>query len=222
MANSLSPHGLQHARPPCPSPTPGACSNSCPSSHLVLCWPLLLPPSIFPSVRVFSNESVLRIRWPEYWSFSFSISPSNDSSGLISIRMDKVEMLETIFRDNSVRKPCSHVTMYPAVCCVFLISLSLASQGLALRMSCQACVQTPFYPSETRAHTAVKGANHNGEREGSCLQFAGGNWPWGSSRVHTTLLEAWAEAWPALAAASRHAQAARVPLVFRKRPPALL
>ena len=59
-----------------------------PSNHLILCHPLLLPPSISPSIRVFSNESVLRIRWPKYWSFSFSISPSNEYSGLISFRMD--------------------------------------------------------------------------------------------------------------------------------------
>ena len=59
-----------------------------PSNHLILCRPLLLPPSIFPSIRVFSNESVLHIRWPKYWSFSFSISPSNDYSGQISFRMD--------------------------------------------------------------------------------------------------------------------------------------
>ena len=59
-----------------------------PSNHLILCRPLLLPPSIFPSIRVFSNESVLPIRWPQYWSFSFSISPSNDFSGLISFQMD--------------------------------------------------------------------------------------------------------------------------------------
>ena len=59
-----------------------------PSNHLFLYCPLLLPPSVFPSIRVFSNESVLRIRWPKYWSFSFSISPSNEYSGLISFRMD--------------------------------------------------------------------------------------------------------------------------------------
>ena len=59
-----------------------------PSNHLILCHPLLLLPSIFPSIRVFSNESVLRIRWPKYWSFSFSIRPSNEYSGLISFRMD--------------------------------------------------------------------------------------------------------------------------------------
>ena len=64
-----------------------------PSSHLILFCPLLLPPSIFPSIRVFSNESLLHIRWPKYWSFSFSISPSNEYSGLISFRMDWLDLL---------------------------------------------------------------------------------------------------------------------------------
>ena len=88
---TLRHHGLQHTRPPCPSPSPGACSNSSiesvmPSNHLSLCRPLLLLPSIFPSIRVFSNESTLHIRWPKYWSFSFSISPSSEYSELISWR----------------------------------------------------------------------------------------------------------------------------------------
>ena len=64
-----------------------------PSSHLILCCPLLLLPPIFPSIRVFSNESALHIRWPEYWSFSFTISPSNEHPGLISFRMDWVDLL---------------------------------------------------------------------------------------------------------------------------------
>ena len=64
-----------------------------PSNHLILCHPLLLPPSIFPSIKVFSNESVLLIKWPKYWSFSFSISPSNGYSGLISFRMDWLDLL---------------------------------------------------------------------------------------------------------------------------------
>ena len=64
-----------------------------PSNHVILCHPLLLPPSILPSIRVFSNESVLCIKWPEYWSFSFSISPSNEYSGLISFRMDWLDLL---------------------------------------------------------------------------------------------------------------------------------
>ena len=63
------------------------------SNHLILCHPLLLPPSIFPSIRVFSNESLLCIRWPEYWSFSFNISPSNEYSGPISFRMDWLDLL---------------------------------------------------------------------------------------------------------------------------------
>ena len=92
MSDSLQPHGLQHARPPFPSPTPRVYSNSCAlswwcqpiisSSVVPLCHPLLLPFSIFPSIRIFSNEAILRIRWPKYWSFSFSISPSNEYSEL--------------------------------------------------------------------------------------------------------------------------------------------
>ena len=92
MSDSLRAHGLQLARPPYPPPSPRACSNSCPSvmpsNHLVLCHPLLLLPSIFPSIWVFSNESVLQVRWPKYWSFSFSISLSKEYSGLISFRID--------------------------------------------------------------------------------------------------------------------------------------
>ena len=67
--------------------------SAMPSNHLILCRPLLLPPSIFPSIRVFSNESVLLIRWPKYWSFSFNISPSNEYSRLISFRMDWLDLL---------------------------------------------------------------------------------------------------------------------------------
>ena len=80
MSDSLRPHESQHAWPPCPSPSPGVYSDSRPSNHLILCDPLLLLPSIFPSIRVFSNESVLHIRWPKYWSFSFSISSVQFSS----------------------------------------------------------------------------------------------------------------------------------------------
>ena len=84
VSDSLWPHGLQHARPTCLSPAPRVYSNLCPSvmpsNHLILCRPLLLPLSVFPSIRVFSNESVLHVRWPKFWSFSFSISPSNEYS----------------------------------------------------------------------------------------------------------------------------------------------
>ena len=64
-----------------------------PSNHLILCWPLLLLPSIFPSIRVFSNDSALHIRWPKYWSVSFNVSPSNEHPGLISFRMDWLDLL---------------------------------------------------------------------------------------------------------------------------------
>ena len=97
LSNSLWPHGLQHARPPCPSLTPRVYSNSCPLSqwcHLTISSSvILLPPSIFLSIRAFSNKSVLCIRWPKYWSFSFSISPSNEHPGLISFRMDWLDFL---------------------------------------------------------------------------------------------------------------------------------
>ena len=96
VSDSLWPHELQHARPPCPSPTPGVHPNPCPSvmpsNHLILYHPLLLP-SIFPSIKVFSNESALCIRWPKYWSFSFNVSPSNEHAGLISFTMDCLDLL---------------------------------------------------------------------------------------------------------------------------------
>ena len=98
MSDSLLPHGVQHTRPPHASPTPRVYSNSStelviPSNHLILCHPLLLQPSIFPSIGVFSNESVLHISWPKYWSFSLSISPSNEYPGLISFRKDWLDLL---------------------------------------------------------------------------------------------------------------------------------
>ena len=93
VSDSLKPHDLQHTRPPCPSPTPGVHSDSCPSSHLILCHPLLLLPPIPPSIRVFSSESTLLMRWPKYRSFSFSISPSKEHPGLISFRMDWLDLL---------------------------------------------------------------------------------------------------------------------------------
>ena len=98
MSDSLWPHELQHTRPPCPSPTPGVHSNTSigsvmPSSHLILCRPLLLLPPISPSIRVFSSESTLHMRWPKYWSFSFSVIASKEIPGLISIRMDWLDLL---------------------------------------------------------------------------------------------------------------------------------
>ena len=106
MSDSWQPQGLQHTRLPCPSPTPGACSNSCPLSQW--CHPTISS-SVVPSssrfqsfpASVFSSESVLCIRWPKYWSFSFSISPSNDYSGLISFRMDWFDLAVQGTQDSS-------------------------------------------------------------------------------------------------------------------------
>ena len=78
-----------------------------PSNHLILCLPLLLPPSIPPSIRVFSNESALHIRWPKYWSFSFNISPSSEHSGLISFRMDSLDLLAVQGTLKSLLQHCS-------------------------------------------------------------------------------------------------------------------
>ena len=115
MSDSLWPHELQHARPPCPSPTLGVHSNSCPSSQW--CHPAIsssvvpfsscLP--IPPSIRVFSNDSALRMRWPKYWSFSFSIIPSKEIPGLISFRMDQWISLQSkglsrVFSNTTVQK----------------------------------------------------------------------------------------------------------------------
>ena len=85
-----------------------------PSNHLILCRPLLLPPSSFPSIRVFSNESVLHIRWPKYWSFSFSISPSNEYSGLVSFRMDWLDLLAVQGTLKSLPMSSSSATLWTA------------------------------------------------------------------------------------------------------------
>ena len=98
MSDSLRPHESQLARPPCPSPTPSSLrltsiESVMPSSHLILCHPLLLLPPIPPSITVFSNESNLRMRWPKYCSFSFSIIPSKEIPGLTSFRKDWFDLL---------------------------------------------------------------------------------------------------------------------------------
>ena len=98
MSDSLWPHESQHARPPCPSQTPRVYSlmsikSVMPFSHLILCHPLLPLPPVPPSIRVFSNESTPLMRWPKYWSFSFSVSPSNEQPRLISFRMDRLDLL---------------------------------------------------------------------------------------------------------------------------------
>ena len=91
------------------SPKPMSTESVMPSNHLILCHPLFLSPSVFPSIRVFSNESALYIRWPKYWSFSFSISPSNEHPGLVSFRMDCLDLLlskglSRVFSNTTVQK----------------------------------------------------------------------------------------------------------------------
>ena len=128
-SNSLWPHGLQHTRLPCPFLTPGACSNSwsiesvIPSNHLLLCHPLILLLTIFPSIRVFSSESVLHIRWPKYWSFSFSINPSNEYSGLISFRIDWFDLLAV---QGTLKSFLQHHSLKTSIlwCSAFLLSNS--------------------------------------------------------------------------------------------------
>ena len=99
MSNSLLPHGLHHARLPLSITNSRSflklmsISLMMPSNHLILCHPLLLLPSILPNIRVFSSESLLHIRWPKYWSFSFSLSACNKYSGLLSFRMDWLDLL---------------------------------------------------------------------------------------------------------------------------------
>ena len=95
-----------------------------PSSHLILCGPLLLLPSIFPSIRVFSKESILQISWPEYWSFSFSISPSSEYSGLISFRMDWLDLLAV---QGTLKSPLQHHSSKASILCrsgFFIVQLS--------------------------------------------------------------------------------------------------
>ena len=112
MSNSLRPHEPQYTRPPYPSPTPGkpmSIESMMPSNHLILRHPLLLLPSIPPSIRVFSSELALRIRWPKYWSFSFSIRLSNEHPGLISFRMTgwislQSKGLSRVFSNTTVQK----------------------------------------------------------------------------------------------------------------------
>ena len=96
VSNSLRPYGVQASLSITNSrslPKPMSFESVIPSNHPTLCRPLLLLPSIFPSIKVFSNKSALRVRWPKYWSFSFTISPSNEHTGLISFRMDWLDLL---------------------------------------------------------------------------------------------------------------------------------
>ena len=132
VSDSLRPHELQHAWPPCSSPTPGVHPNPCPSSQwchptISSCRPLLLLPPIFPSIRVFSNEPALHIRWPEYCSFSFNISPSNEYSGLISFRIDRFDWSPCGPRDSQESSPAPQFKSINSLGLSFLYSPTLTS-----------------------------------------------------------------------------------------------
>ena len=132
VSDSLWPHGLQHARLPYPSPSPGVCSDSCPSNWW--CHPTIssfvapffsslqsfLLPSILPSIWVFSRELALHIRWPKYWCFSFSIRSSNEYSGLISFRIDWFDLLST---QGTLKRLLQHHSLKASVllCSVFFM-----------------------------------------------------------------------------------------------------
>ena len=117
-----------------------------PSNHLILCHPLLLLPSIFPNIRVFSNASALHIRWPKYWSFSFNINPSNEHSGLISFRMDWLALLAV---QGTLKSLLQHHSSKPSILwcsAFFIVQLShpymTTGKTIALtRRTCQACFQ---------------------------------------------------------------------------------
>ena len=158
VSNSLWPHGLQHSRLLCPSPTLGVCSNSDTlgliyigrhihwghSHHLILYRPLLLLPSIFSSIRVFSNQSVLHIRWPKYGSFSFSISPSKVYSGLIFFSIDWLDLLavqgtlKSLFQHHSSRASILRCSAF------FVTQLSnlYKTAGKTIALSIQTCWQS--------------------------------------------------------------------------------
>ena len=105
-------------------PKPMSIELVMPSNHLILCRPLFLPPSIFPSIRVFSNESALRIRWPNYWSFSFNISPSNEHPELISFRMDRLDPLAVQGTVKSLLQHHSSKASIPRHSAFFMVQLS--------------------------------------------------------------------------------------------------
>ena len=129
MSDSLRPHGLQHARPPCPTNSWSllklmSIQSMMSSNQLILCRPLLLPPSIIPSIRVFSNESALCIRWPKYWSFSFSISSSNEYSELISFRIVWSDLLAVQGTLKSLLQNHSSKTLILQCSAFFVVQLS--------------------------------------------------------------------------------------------------
>ena len=135
MSDSLRPHVLHHSRLPCPSRTSSlsklmSIESVMTSNHHILCRPLLLLPSIFPRVRVFSNESALCIRWPKYWSFSFNISLSSEHPGLVSFKMDWLDLLAV---QGTLKSPLQH---HSSKASIFWLSLDLSKfMGTGLRVT---------------------------------------------------------------------------------------
>ena len=141
VSDSLRPHEPQHCQAsvsitnPQNSPRSMSIQSVMPSNHLILCHLLLLLPSIFPSIRIFSNESALRIRWPKYWSFSFKISPSNEHPGLISFRMDWLDLpavqgtLKNLFQHYSSK---ASIHLCSAFCIVQLSHYMTTGKTIAL------------------------------------------------------------------------------------------
>ena len=148
VSDCFWPHGLKHARLPCPILSPGVC-NSCPLSQW--CHPAISSsailyshcPSVLPSIRVFSNELVLHIRWPKYWSFSFSISPSNEDSVLISFRIDWFDLLAVqgtlkSLQHHSLKAPILHCSAF------FIVQLSHLYRAIPIRIPINSVGGFPF------------------------------------------------------------------------------
>ena len=152
VSDPLQPHESQHARPPCPSPTPRVHSDSRPSSrwcHLILCRPFLLLPPIPPSIRVFSNESTLRMRWPKYWSFSPSIIPSKEIPELISFRIDWLDLLAVQGTLKSLLQHHSSKASFE----LSLVSSYLRSSLLSISTIIRSCARQRPVPSSCLSHT---------------------------------------------------------------------
>ena len=124
------------------------------SNHLILCFPLLLLPSVFPSVRVFSNESVLHIRWPKYWSFSFSISPSNEYSGLISFKTDQFDLLvvKVTFKSPLQNHNWKASILYHSAFFMVQLSHLYTTTGKTITLTIQICSLNPQVFSHNTHH----------------------------------------------------------------------
>ena len=185
MSDSLRPHGPQQARPPCPSlmpidcqrlPKPMSIEFVMPSNHFIVYHPLHLPPSVFPSIRFFSNKSALCIKWPKYWGFSFSISPSNEYSRLISFRMDWLDLLAVQGTLKSLLQHHSSKASILQCSAFFIIQLSHPY----MRNANQSYNEVPIYTYQNGHHQKNLQTINAGEgvekRESSCIVDWNVNW----------------------------------------------